>query len=426
MTLIEAFEELELNYYSDRYLDIKEIEKIYKKLARQYHPDMNINIPDYVKKLAEEKFKKINEAISIIRENHEVQSQDKQRRWEEEKRQEEQRKYEETKRQEEQRNQEEQRKYEEEERKKEEEEARRKEEEREKREETEKFMYPAECMRFLKKVNSNGLNISKLKRIFYNLKTNVLFEWPLKEKIFNILKNNQNISIELEESEIYKAYFYLYDDKIKDELETILNRYSKNKIDFDRYLEENIYNFMKVLNLPKELNQDFPILKYIIKYLKDDKIIKQFDSWIFSLVNYIDFSELKDEKLEKYIIKKIGKEQLDSLLSKMKETKIKSIYKEYRSSKIYCEQLYIILIKEGCKELKIILEIKKGEMIIPDIRFLYMEAWRNGYVTRKDCIPVLLLEYIKRNKLFLLFVFISLVLGLSYFLYLLYLQNTRR
>lgn len=406
MTLIEAFEELELNYYSDRYLDIKEIEKIYKKLARQYHPDMNINMPDYVKKLAEEKFKKINEAISIIRENHEVQSQDKQRRWEEEKRQEEQRKYEE------------------EEREKEEEEARR-EEEREKREETKKFMHLADFMRFFKKINSNGLTVSKIKRIIYNLKTNVFFEWPLKEKIFNILKNNQNISIELEESEVYKAYFYLYDDKIKDELETILNRYSKNKIDFDKYLEENIYNFMKVLNLPKELKQDFPILKYIIKYLKDDKIIKQFDSWIFSLVNYIDFSELDNKKLEKYIINKIGNKQLITFFSKIENVKIKAIYKEYKSISSRYEFLIIVLNKKGCRDIEVQLIIEKNEMIIPSIRDLYIEAWNKGYVTRKDCIPVLLLEYIKRNKLFLLFifVFISLALGLSY---LLYLQNTRR
>lgn len=406
MTLIEAFEELELNYYSDRYLDIKEIEKIYKKLARQYHPDMNINMPDYVKKLAEEKFKKINEAISIIRENHEVQSQDKQRSWEEEKRQEEQRKYEE------------------EEREKEEEEARR-EEEREKREETKKFMHLADFMRFFKKINSNGLTVSKIKRIIYNLKTNVFFEWPLKEKIFNILKNNQNISIELEESEVYKAYFYLYDDKIKDELETILNRYSKNKIDFDKYLEENIYNFMKVLNLPKELKQDFPILKYIIKYLKDDKIIKQFDSWIFSLVNYIDFSELDNKKLEKYIINKIGNKQLITFFSKIENVKIKAIYKEYKSISSRYEFLIIVLNKKGCRDIEVQLIIEKNEMIIPSIRDLYIEAWNKGYVTRKDCIPVLLLEYIKRNKLFLLFifVFISLALGLSY---LLYLQNTRR
>lgn len=420
MTLIEAFEELGLNYYSDRYLEIKEIEKIYKKLARQYHPDMNINMPDYVKKLAEEKFKKINEAISIIRENHEVQSQDRQRRWEEEKRQEEQRKYEETKRQEEQRNQEEQRKYEEEERKKEEEEARREEEEREKREEIKEFIHLVECLRFLQKINSNGLTISKLKRIFYNLKTNVLFEWQLQGKIFNILKNNPNISIELEETEIYKAYFYLYNDKIKKELEAILNRYSKKKIDFDKYLKENIFNFIEVLDLPKELKQDFPILKYIIKYLKDDKIIKQFDCWIFSLANYIEFLELEDKSLEKYIINKINNKQLNDLLSKIKEAKVKSIYKEYRSSKNYFEQLCIILNKKECSKLKIKLEIKKGEMNIPSIKYLWEEAWRKGYVTRKDCIPVLLLEYIKNNKLFLLFVFvfISLVLGLSYLLYL--------
>jgi|GEM_PF-6934813 len=415
MTLIEAFEELELNYYSDRYLEIKEIEKIYKKLARQYHPDMNINMPDYVKKLAEEKFKKINEAISIIRENHEVQSQDRQKRWEEEKKQEEQRKYEE----------EERKKEEEEARRKEEEEARRKEEERVKREETKEFTHLAECLRFLQKINSNGLTISKLKRIFYNLKTNVLFEWQLQGKIFNILKNNPNISIELEETEIYKAYFYLYNDKIKKELEAILNRYSKKKIDFDKYLEENISNFIEVLDLPKELKQDFPILKYIIKYLKDDKIIKQFDSWIFSLADYIEFLELEDERLEKYIINKINNKQLNDLLSKIKEVKVKSIYKEYRSSKNYYEQLCIILNKKECSKLKIKLEIKKGEMTIPSIKSLWEEAWNKGYVTRKDCIPVLLLEYIKRNKLFLLFVFvfISLALGLSY---LLYLQNTRR
>lgn len=407
MTLIEAFEELELNYYSDRTLEIKEIEKIYKKLARQYHPDMNINMPAYVKKLAEEKFKKINEAISIIRENYEKQSQDKQnrqRRWEEEKKQEDLRRAEE-----EYKRQEEQRKYEEE-------------EEAKRREETEKFSSLVEIMRFLQKINSNGLTISKLKRIFYNLETNVLFEWSLQGKIFNILKNNQNISIELEETEIYKAYFYLYNDKIKKELETILNRYSKKKIDFDKYLEENICNFIEVLNLPKELKQDFPILKYIIKYLKDDKIIKQFDCWIFSLTNYIDFLELKDERLVKYIIEKIGKEQLDNLLSKMKETKVKAIYKEYRNSRNYYEQLYIILTKKGCRELKIRLVIKKNEVNIQNVSSLWQEAWNKGYVTRKDYVLIYLAEYIKKNKLFLFFVFVFIIVTV-YLLYIIYLQT---
>lgn len=407
MTLIEAFEELELNYYSDRTLEIKEIEKIYKKLARQYHPDMNINMPAYVKKLAEEKFKKINEAISIIRENYEKQSQDKQnrqRRWEEEKKQEDLRRAEE-----EYKRQEEQRKYEEE-------------EEAKRREETEKFSSLVEIMRFLQKINSNGLTISKLKRIFYNLETNVLFEWSLQGKIFNILKNNQNISIELEETEIYKAYFYLYNDKIKKELETILNRYSKKKIDFDKYLEENICNFIEVLNLPKELKQDFPILKYIIKYLKDDKIIKQFDCWIFSLTNYIDFLELKDERLVKYIIEKIGKEQLDNLLSKMKETKVKAIYKEYRNSRNYYEQLYIILTKKGCRELKIRLVIKKNEVNIQNVSSLWQEAWNKGYVTKKDYVLIYLAEYIKKNKLFLFFVFVFIIVTV-YLLYIIYLQT---
>lgn len=182
---------------------------------------------------------------------------------------------------------------------------------------------------------------------------------------------------------------------------------------------------MKVLNLPKELKQDFPILKYIIKYLKDDKIIKQFDSWIFSLVNYIDFSELDNKKLEKYIINKIGNKQLITFFSKIENVKIKAIYKEYKSISSRYEFLIIVLNKKGCRDIEVQLIIEKNEMIIPSIRDLYIEAWNKGYVTRKDCIPVLLLEYIKRNKLFLLFifVFISLALGLSY---LLYLQNTRR
>lgn len=66
MTLQEAYEELELNYYKDKNLTLKEVELVYKKLARQYHPDMNVNVPDYLVKLAEEKFKKVNEAMDLI------------------------------------------------------------------------------------------------------------------------------------------------------------------------------------------------------------------------------------------------------------------------------------------------------------------------------------------------------------------------
>lgn len=66
MNLQEAYNELGLNYYDDKYLSLKEIDRVYKKLARQYHPDMNVNAPQYLQELAEQKFKKINEAMSLI------------------------------------------------------------------------------------------------------------------------------------------------------------------------------------------------------------------------------------------------------------------------------------------------------------------------------------------------------------------------
>jgi DnaJ-class molecular chaperone len=66
MTLQEAYEELGLNYYNDKYLSVKKVETIYKKLVKQYHPDKNIDVPDYLQKLAEEKLQKINQAMEII------------------------------------------------------------------------------------------------------------------------------------------------------------------------------------------------------------------------------------------------------------------------------------------------------------------------------------------------------------------------
>ena len=72
MNLQEAYEELDLNYYNDKYLTLKEVEQIYKKLAKQYHPDMNINMPEYLQRLASEKFQRINEAMERIREELEL------------------------------------------------------------------------------------------------------------------------------------------------------------------------------------------------------------------------------------------------------------------------------------------------------------------------------------------------------------------
>lgn len=53
MNLQEAYSELGLNYYNDKTLSLVEIEKVYKKLARQYHPDMNVNFPKHIQELSE-------------------------------------------------------------------------------------------------------------------------------------------------------------------------------------------------------------------------------------------------------------------------------------------------------------------------------------------------------------------------------------
>ncbi|MER3457484.1 MAG: molecular chaperone DnaJ, partial [Chloroflexota bacterium] len=45
----------------DRNATEKEIKKAYRRLARQYHPDMNPNDPQ-----AEERFKEINEAYEVL------------------------------------------------------------------------------------------------------------------------------------------------------------------------------------------------------------------------------------------------------------------------------------------------------------------------------------------------------------------------
>ena len=68
MNLKEAYEELELNYYSDKKLSLTDIEEVYRNLVKKYHPDKNSDLPEYIKKLAEEKFKKINEAMIVVRE----------------------------------------------------------------------------------------------------------------------------------------------------------------------------------------------------------------------------------------------------------------------------------------------------------------------------------------------------------------------
>lgn len=58
------------NYYEilgvDRNATAEEISKKYKKLALQYHPDRHVNDSEEEKKAAEEKFKEIAEAYSVI------------------------------------------------------------------------------------------------------------------------------------------------------------------------------------------------------------------------------------------------------------------------------------------------------------------------------------------------------------------------
>ena len=71
MNLQEAYEELDLNYCNDKYLTLKEVERIYKKLAKQYHIDV-INIPKYLQESIKRKLQRLNEAMEIIRENLEM------------------------------------------------------------------------------------------------------------------------------------------------------------------------------------------------------------------------------------------------------------------------------------------------------------------------------------------------------------------
>ena len=54
----------------------EEIKKKYKKLALQYHPDRQQGKSDAEKKNAEEKFKEINEAYSILSDNNKRQQYD--------------------------------------------------------------------------------------------------------------------------------------------------------------------------------------------------------------------------------------------------------------------------------------------------------------------------------------------------------------
>lgn len=257
------------------------------------------------------------------------------------------------------------------------------------------FNSEKQCLQLLENISNTGLNSSRLDILIYNLKNNVLFEYPVREKIFNILRYNENYNIRLEEEVVYKFYFYLYDEKIKNNLLIILNRYTNKLVDFDRFLKENIYNFIEVLNLPKDLKQEFPILKHIIKYLNNEKIIKQFDSWIFSLIRYINFLELEDKSFEKYLIKKIGNKELDTFLLKVENAKIKAIYKEYKKLRNQNEYLNIILTKENCSDLKIKLIIQKKEMNFLDINSLYKEAYNKNYISKKKYI----LFVLWKNKL---------------------------
>lgn len=257
------------------------------------------------------------------------------------------------------------------------------------------FNSEKQCLQLLENISNTGLNSSRLDILIYNLKNNVLFEYPVREKLFNILRYNENHNIRLEEEVVYKFYFYLYDEKIKNNLLIILNRYTNKLVDFDRFLKENIYNFIEVLNLPKDLKQEFPILKHIIKYLNNEKIIKQFDPWIFSLIRYINFLELEDKSFEKYLIKKIGNKELDTFLLKVENAKIKAIYKEYKKLRNQNEYLNIILTKENCSDLKIKLIIQKKEMNFLDINSLYKEAYNKNYISKKKYI----LFVLWKNKL---------------------------
>ena len=60
------------NYYEilgiQKNADQKTIKNIYKKLARKYHPDKNVNTKD--KDDREESFKLINEAYKVLSTNH--------------------------------------------------------------------------------------------------------------------------------------------------------------------------------------------------------------------------------------------------------------------------------------------------------------------------------------------------------------------
>ena len=55
----------------DKKASEKDIKKAYRKLARQYHPDVNPDKPD-----AEAKFKEVNEAYEVLRDKEKRQKYD--------------------------------------------------------------------------------------------------------------------------------------------------------------------------------------------------------------------------------------------------------------------------------------------------------------------------------------------------------------
>jgi molecular chaperone DnaJ len=63
---------MEKNYYDllgvDKNASIEVVKKAYKKFAKTYHPDKQVGKTDEEKKIAEEEFKKINEAYSVLTE----------------------------------------------------------------------------------------------------------------------------------------------------------------------------------------------------------------------------------------------------------------------------------------------------------------------------------------------------------------------
>lgn len=70
MTMRQAFKILGLEYKDFLDISLNDIEKTYKKLVREYHPDMNFGQPENIIKEKEEILKEINIAMEYIRKNY--------------------------------------------------------------------------------------------------------------------------------------------------------------------------------------------------------------------------------------------------------------------------------------------------------------------------------------------------------------------